>query len=352
MGKRKDEFADPGIDITKTQPSSVVTRHSLDEVAVDRHGEEWTRKLATFTPPMLAELSTPEKIQRDGGEWIYERKLDGLRCVAVRNGSEVQLWSRNHLSFNHRFPGIIDALSSLPADNFTLDGEIVAYDNEGRTSFSLLQQRSAEAHPVFAAFDLIQLLGRETMQVPLLDRKGLVAQVVEASDVLQLVEHKSGDPEEFLAEACAAEWEGIIAKRADGIYRSGRSLDWRKLKCLASQELVIGGWTEPKGSRSGFGALLVGYFEEVGGPFRFAGKVGTGFDNALLSTLHKRLLELESSASPFFDPVKEMTAHWVDPVLVADIGFTEWTSDGKLRHPRFEGLRNDKKAVDVTRERR
>jgi ATP-dependent DNA ligase len=152
----------------------------------------------------------------------------------------------------------------------------------------------------------------------------------------------------LLRQACADGWEGLIAKRPESVYRSGRSADWLKLKCSASQELVIGGWTEPRGARTHFGALLVGYHDDEG--FRYAGKVGTGFDAATLADLHGRIVARERPTSPFVDRVRERSAHWTEPELVANFGFTEWTTDGKLRHPRYEGLRPDKDPRSVTRE--
>ncbi len=158
----------------------------------------------------------------------------------------------------------------------------------------------------------------------------------------------NGNADELFTEACRNGWEGLVAKRIGSTYVTGRSSDWLKLKCSARQELVVGGWTEPKGSRKGIGALLVGHWDDSG--FRFAGKVGTGFSEAVLRDLHSKLTKLERETSPFVDPVREKTAHWVNPELVAQIAFGEWTPDGKLRHPRYEGLRDDKDPKSVKRE--
>ena len=296
---------------------------------------------------MLAELA---RSVPDASGWILERKLDGLRCIAVRHGSEVDLWSRNHLSFNGRFPGLVQAVRDLPADDFVLDGEIVAMDPDGQTSFGLLQRRGSPAIPELHAFDLLHLLGTDTRHLQLLERKALLRKAI-PDDALSLhvVDDHEGDPETLLVEACRRGWEGLIAKRAGSRYRSGRSPDWKKLKCSASQELVIGGWTEPRGARSGFGALLVGVHDPTG--LRYAGKVGTGFDTATLASLYLELLAREIEVSPFVDRVREPTAHWVRPELVANVAFTEWTGDAKLRHPRFEGLRPDTDPRGVVRER-
>jgi bifunctional non-homologous end joining protein LigD len=288
-------------------------------------------------------------LERAGPGWIYERKLDGLRCIAVRNGAEVELWSRNHNSFNARFPGVVGALASLPVDNFTLDGELVAHDGHDFAGFSVLQQAGDSVRVVYGVFDLLHLLGRDTRGLTLEDRKALLTRAIESGDDVQLVETLTGDPAELLSTACAHGWEGLVAKRSASAYVAGRSSDWRKLKCSMSQELVIGGWTDPGGTRIGFGALLVGYYE--GDRLRYAGKVGTGFNTETLRTLHRKLLSLERATSPFADAVPVRIAHWVTPKLVANIGFTEWTRDGMLRHPRFEGLRDDKDARSVVRER-
>ncbi|HET9731777.1 MAG TPA: non-homologous end-joining DNA ligase [Acidimicrobiales bacterium] len=285
------------------------------------------------------------------GDWVYERKLDGLRCIAVRDGDRVELWSRNHLPWNRRFPGLVAELAALPVGALVLDGEIVAFDDADRTSFQLLQGSDA-AVPVLVAFDLLHLLGRDTMGLPLLERADLLRRTVATAGGdrgrLRVSEHLAGGPDELMSRACGSGWEGLVAKRALSTYHSGRSPDWRKVKCTARQELVIGGWTDPGGARTGFGALLVGYHE--GGRLVYAGKVGTGFDERTLRALHGRLLGLEAQRPPFDDAPRERGAHWVRPDLVAEIAFTEWTRDGRLRHPSFLGLREDKPAAEVVRE--
>jgi len=293
---------------------------------------------------MLARLVTAPPA---GDGWVYERKLDGLRCIAVRHGRSVDLWSRSQQPFTARFSGIAAAVAELSADDVVLDGEIVALEGD-RTSFSLLQRPGSTAIPLLYVFDVLHLAGRDLTGWPLLERKRCLEEVVDERGVLRQVRHVEGDPQALLPRACADGWEGLIAKRADGPYRSGRSSDWLKLKCSASQELVIGGWTEPRGSRVGFGALLVGYYDAEG--LRYAGKVGTGFDTATLVDLHHRMTSRARPTSPFVDRVREKGAQWTEPDLVANIAFTEWTEDGKLRHPRFEGLRPDKDPRTVTRE--
>ncbi len=305
---------------------------------------------ASWRAPMLATLVDPPSwLARGHGDWIYERKLDGLRCVAVRNGDVVELWSRNHKSFNARFPEVVAALGALAVDSFTLDGELVAFDGNDFLGFGDLQEHGSSLAVVYGVFDLLHLLGRDTDGLPLSDRKQLLKGFVTGGPHLQPVEALSGDPAGLLSAACAQRWEGLVAKRPDGAYVAGRSTDWCKLKCTASQELVIGGWSEPHGARSGFGALLVGYYD--GERLRYAGKVGTGFSVATITSLSAELARLDRPHSPFVDAITERHVHWVEPALVANVAFSEWTRDGRLRHPRFEGLRPDKDPATVVRER-
>jgi DNA ligase D-like protein (predicted ligase) len=282
-------------------------------------------------------------------EWIFERKLDGVRCIAVRDGRDVRLWSRNDLSLNGRYPEVAEAIGAQAPERFALDGEVVAFEG-AQTSFARLARRGQEPVPVFFyVFDLLWLDGEDLRRLPLRTRKRLLRAALHWSDPLRLTPHRNEDGEAFYAEACAQGWEGLIAKRADSPYRGGRSRDWLKFKCTRGQELVIGGFTAPKGSRIEFGALLVGYFDRDGA-LRYAGKVGTGFDRPLLRSLGERLRALARERSPFTDAVRERGVTWVEPQLVAQIGFSEWTRDGRLRHPRFEGLRDDKAAREVVRE--
>jgi bifunctional non-homologous end joining protein LigD len=285
-------------------------------------------------------------------DWIFERKLDGVRCVAHRDGGDaVHLFSRTDRSMDGDYPGLVRALSKERCRDFVVDGEVVAFDRRGVTSFQRLQRRGRERVAVFLyVFDVLRLDGRDVRDLPLRKRKAELRRALSFHGPVRYTPHRNERGEEMFAEACRKGLEGIIAKRADSPYRATRSSDWRKLKCHAEQELVIGGYTTPQGSRTDFGALLVGYWE--GDRLRYAGKVGTGFDQALLRDLGKRLRELERDDPPFTDvhPIPRGT-HWVEPELVGQIGFTEWTRDGRLRHPRFLGLRDDKPARDVVRER-
>jgi bifunctional non-homologous end joining protein LigD len=351
MVKRNDEYADRTRDVTTDEPDSAVSGRSLEDVKTDGGSRQWHRGQATWQAPMLAQAARiPEDLRvitQPG--WIYERKLDGLRCIAVRNGDQVELWSRNHLPFTARFSGIAATLATLPADNFTIDGELVAFDGE-RTSFASLQRPQSTAPPQFHSFDLMHLLGQDTTGLPLSDRRRLLAQALEgAGESVQLVAALDGDAEALLETACRAGWEGLIAKRADSTYRAGRSPDWRKVKCTAGQELVVGGWTDPSGRRVGLGALLVGYYDDEG-HLRYAGRVGTGFDDRELADLRGVLAGLATDESPFFEPISVKGAHWARPEMVVAVGFSEWTPDGRLRHPRFEEVRTDKAPIEVRRE--
>jgi DNA ligase D-like protein (predicted ligase) len=281
--------------------------------------------------------------------WIFERKLDGIRCLAFKADERVRLRSRNDLSLNGRFPEIVAALEADPVIDVVLDGEIVAFDG-ARTSFARLQQRGERPTPVFFyVFDILRVAAEDVSDEPLRARKALLRRSLTFADPIRLTAHRNRDGEAFFAEACRKGWEGLIAKRADAPYTHGRSRDWLKFKCSAEQELVVGGYTAPRGSRTDLGALLLGYYAD--GRLRYAGKVGTGFTRATLHDLARKLAPLRRDASPFADEVRERGATWVEPRLVAQVGFSEWTRDGRLRHPRFLGLRDDKAAGEVVRER-
>lgn len=309
-----------------------------------------------FRPPMLATLvdRTP-----DGEGWWYERKYDGIRLIGVRSRSEVTLWTRNRLARTDSYPELVDALASQPHDRFVVDGEVVAFDGD-QTSFAMLQKRAgvhggrmaavSGVDIFFYAFDLLHLDGIDVRAAPLERRAGLLADAFEFDDPLRFSSHRTGDADELLADACRHGWEGLIAKQVASTYESTRSRAWLKLKCVRNQEVVIGGWTDPKGSRSGLGALLIGYYDRDQ-RFVFAGKVGTGFDASTLHDLQRMLSPLERKTSPFDEgSPRGRDLHWVTPKLVCQVGFTEWTDAGRLRHPRYLGIRDDKSASEVVRE--
>jgi bifunctional non-homologous end joining protein LigD len=305
---------------------------------------------------MLATLTD----RRDFGEdWLLERKFDGERCVARKDGGEVRLESRTAKDLTGTYPEVRSALARQRHRELVLDGEVVVFDGE-QTSFSRLQQRLGVTNPsaervaanpvVYCVFDLLELDADDLRDLPLLERRARLTEAIRPSAALQLSQAWREDSQQRFAQACRAGWEGLIAKRAAAPYVAGRSRDWLKLKCVWEQEFVIGGYTDPSGSRTDFGALLVGYHED--GRLRYAGKVGTGYTAATLRELGARLRKLETPESPFVDarPIPKGT-HWTRPELVAQIGFAEWTNDGRLRQPRFLGLRDDKPPTDVVRER-
>ncbi len=306
--------------------------------------------------PMAANLS--DRPFSDPG-WIFEPKLDGVRCLAFRSGQEVRLLSRNRQPLGDTFPEIVDRLAEQRQEDFVVDGEVVALER-GRSSFPRLQRRLGVKNPLEArssgvavdyyVFDLLFLDGFDLRVLGTRDRKRLLRHAFDFGQGLRFTTHRNAEGEAFFSPACARGWEGIMAKRADARYVSRRSRSWLKFKCSASQELVIGGFTDPAGGRVGFGALLLGYYRD--GELSYAGKVGTGFDHATLVALRRRLDELEVPRPVFAgDRRWPRGTHFVRPELVAEAAFTEWTRDGMLRQPRFLGLRQDKAPRRVVRER-
>jgi len=274
--------------------------------------------------PMAATL-TEERFS--GPDWLFERKFDGIRLLAYKRNGDVELFSRNRLP--QTLPALASAIARLPAHELILDGEM---NWDGRD---------------YHVFDILWLDGRDVTRLPLEERRALLEQLPLKAP-LRRVEQLDGDtPWEH---ACREGWEGVIAKRRGSLYEHRRSKHWLKMKCEASQELVVGGYTDPQGARVGLGALLVGYFE--GNDFVFAGKVGTGFDTKLLLDLRSRLDKIEQPSPPFTKGtgLPRVRAHWVRPEIVLQVSFIEWTVHGKLRHPRLIGVRFDKNAREVQRE--
>jgi DNA ligase D-like protein (predicted ligase) len=299
-----------------------------------------------FVEPMKAVL-TDRRFSDPA--WVFERKLDGIRCLAIKSAGDVRLLSRNELSQNDRFPEVAAALAREGAAELAVDGEVVAFEGS-RTSFARLARRGRAPVPVFMyVFDLMHLAGHDTRALPLRARKRLLRAALQFHGPVRFTAYRNRDGQPLFEEACRKGWEGLIAKRADSRYVSARSRDWLKMKCSAEQELVVAGYTAPKGSREELGALLVGYFED--GRLRYAGKVGTGFDRETLHDLARRLRPLRRDSSPFADDVPAHATTWVEPELVVQVGFSEWTPYGRLRHPRFLGVREDKDAREVVRER-
>jgi bifunctional non-homologous end joining protein LigD len=294
----------------------------------------------------------------DDPDWVFERKLDGIRAAVRRSGDRVTLTSRSGKSLSSSYPELVEALAAEPAPEFLADGEIVAFAGN-RTSFERLQGRMQVHDPRLARltgipvylylFDLLEFDGHDLTGLPLRARKAALRRALPFHGPVRYTPHRNERGVELFREACAKGWEGLIAKRAASPYVHGRSGDWLKLKCAREQELVIGGFTPPRGSRMRFGALLVGYYED--GELRYAGKVGTGFSERVLERLGTRLEALEAPRSPFVrGGGQPRDARWVEPRLVGQFAFGEWTRDGKLRHPRFLGLREDKAPREVVRE--
>jgi DNA ligase D-like protein (predicted ligase) len=307
-------------------------------------------------PLMLATLT--DRRDFDDG-WLLERKFDGERCAARKAGDDVRLESRTGKDLTSTYPEVRAALAAQDSRGLLVDGEVVAYDGD-QTSFTRLQQRLGLARPspelmakfpvVYCVFDVLEVDGESLTDRPLIERRNILTKSIRSSAALQPTEAWRDDSQRRFVAACRSGWEGLIAKRADAPYVAGRSKAWLKLKCVWEQEFVVGGFTDPSGSRTDFGALLVGYYDQ--GALRYAGKVGTGYTQATLHQLGTRLRALEVAEPAFVDarPVPRGT-HWTRPELVAQIGFAEWTNDARLRQPRFLGLRDDKSPAEVVRER-
>lgn len=313
-------------------------------------------KMPRWTTPMLATL-TDERFSSP--DWIFERKLDGERCLVFRRKSRLRILSRNKQKLNDTYPELVDQLLEQPAGHYIADGEIVAFEGNV-TSFSRLQGRLgiSDANEARASrirvyiylFDVLYLDEYDTTELPLRTRKNLLRREFKFSGAVRYTSHRNEYGENLYRSACGRGWEGVIAKQADSPYVHSRSRYWLKFKCVNRQELVITGYTEPKGSRTGFGALLLGYYD--GDALRYAGKVGAGFDEKTLASLRGKLEARSRDECPHEAKPDDAggDVHWVAPELVAEIGFTEWTREGRLRHPRFVGLRRDKTAREVIRE--
>jgi bifunctional non-homologous end joining protein LigD len=303
------------------------------------------------------QLATAVTRPPEGAGWIFEPKLDGYRLLCrIEDGRATLLTRRGH-DWTERFEAIAAAARALPCRSALIDGEAVVYDGNGVSSFQRLQNAltSSSAPIVLVAFDLVHLDGWDLTRAPLVERKALLERLLDgAPPTLRFGEHVETGGAAFFTAACRLGLEGVVAKRADDPYRQERTRSWLKVKCLKRQEFVVVGFTDPGGSRTAFGALLVATRDDARAPLRYAGKVGTGFDERSLKALHARLQPLERQTPP----VEAKSArgigrgvHWVEPELVAEIAYTEWTSDGRLRHPTFIGVRADKAAAEIVEER-
>lgn len=291
----------------------------------------------------------------EGLEWIHEQKFDGYRILADKDSDTVRLYSRRCNDWTAELPTVAQAVAGLPCKRALIDGEVAAVLPDGRTSFQALQNAfsGSGANLAYFVFDLLAIDGEDLRARPLIERKQRLHELVgKKPGLIRYSDHVEGSGRKFFELACKQGLEGIISKRRDSAYTGGRGGAWLKTKCILRQELVIGGYTDPEGARTHIGALLVGYHEN--GKLVYAGKVGTGFTQKLLVELKQLLEPLETKVSPFSpEPPRAWTGprHWVEPELVGEVAFSEWTADGRLRHPSFQGLRRDKRAADVIRER-
>jgi len=315
-------------------------------------------RLAPDHLPLM--LPSPADVIPRGPGWLFELKWDGVRVLAIRRAGRVELWSRNRLPVARQYPEVADAVAALDGGDLALDAEVVALDADGRASFERLQQRmhvardvgrAAAAVPVTAyVHDCLALLGRDVRGLPLLERKALLRELIRTPGTLRYADHVEGEGEPFLAAVRARGLEGVVAKRADAPYRGGRGTDWRKIKCHRRQEFVIGGYTDPRGTRAHLGAVHLGVHDAAG--LLYAGRAGSGLDDGGLADLFRRLRALAIPECPFVRGTapRGREHHWVRPELVCEVRFTEWTADGLVRHPVYLGLRADKDPQDVRRE--
>lgn len=371
--KERDEFArgHAQYDILAEQPDSAATGRTMEQITAEGGPAQPAALDAspTAAPPApdtpAAEAPFPSDLPFQlatlvdeppaGDEWVHEVKYDGYRLHLALEDGVARAFTRNGADWSERFPGLTHAVEALPVTSALLDGEAVAVDAEGRSDFGLLQEALAtkDSRAIgFEAFDLLYLNGRDLRAETLTRRKDLLDALLEGAPErgpLHAVEHFVGHGPEYHAASCALLLEGSVSKRADRPFVPGRTRDWLKVKCIARQEFVIGGWTDPAGSREGLGALLLGVHSDSG-MLRYAGRVGTGFTQRALADLRARLDTLVADASPFADPPRLAHAHWVHPELVAEVAFREWTRDGLLRQASFKGLREDKTPGDVARD--
>lgn len=363
--KDRDEYADAKYD-PADHPESVKSGKTLDDVAHDPRAKTWQSKRSarhTTAPrrptrvkrepvphPKSLMLATLVADAFDDPGWLFEIKWDGYRALCTVEENGFSLVSRNGLDMLARFPdlrALEGAFASLPV---VVDGEIVSLDSKGRSEFQRLQESQKKpAGLTYAAFDLLYADGKDLRSTPLEERKALLERLIHDDSLVLYSKHVIGKGKALFASARKQHLEGIIGKRRDSTYQERRSRDWVKIKTGYEQEFVVGGWTEPKGSRKGFGALLLGVYQSRS--LRFVGSVGTGFSAKLLQQLYGRLRTLERKTSPFVNPVVANSAiHWASPELVVEVRFSEWTRDGYLRQPAYLGARPDKPPGDVTAE--
>ncbi len=309
-------------------------------------------KMPLWLDPMLATLTSK---RFSDPNWTYECKLDSIWALIFKNKNKISIFSRNKIDLSKSYPELVKAVLKQSISSFIIDGEIVAFDKNVSSFFALQQRMQIEtlnpSKPVpmfYYVFDILYFDQYLLYNISLIQRKKILKDYIQVQDLVRLIEYIETNGLEYYKHACENGWEGIIAKKANSTYQHKRSRDWLKFKCVKGQEFVIGGFTKPCSKRKGFGVLLIGYYE--GNKLKYAGKVGTGYHNDLLINLRKQLDKIISSRCPFEIDVPKKSVTWVNPILIAEVGFSERTRAGKLRHPHFKELRSDKSANEVNRE--
>jgi bifunctional non-homologous end joining protein LigD len=379
---RDAESRGDGDMLLRSEPNSAVSGRSLEQIASAPNASKWEShgtkagpaarsrgrgkprsrfELAAsprrpLPPTVEVQLATLVRAAPEGTDWLHEIKFDGYRLIGRLQDGRVKLFTRGTRDWTERFPAIARAITALPVDSAVLDGELVAHRSDGVSDFQTLQnalRTGATTALTYCAFDLLYLNGHDLRPLPLEQRKGLLEQLLAGTSggALRYADHVIGNGAEVYSQACKLGLEGMVSKRRNAPYRPGRGTDWLKLKCTSNQEFVIGGFSEPEGSRRYLGALLVGLYDD--GQLRYCGKVGTGYSEESLRALRARLARLEQPEPAFRNPpgkAESRGVHWVKPELVCEVQFAEFTGDGRLRHPSFRGLREDKPAYEVVRE--
>ena len=347
--KRNDEEVRRDYDVTAERPESV-KGEAKPKRSLAKYGRQKIELPAFLTPELATLVTEPPKT----GHWLYEVKYDGYRMLARLTKRDARIFTRSGKDWTERLPHLARSLKALKLDQTWLDGEVVVLRENGRSSFQALQNAfdaGRDAEIVFFVFDAPFLAGEDLRSLPLEERKARLARALKKNSTVRLSEHLQGEAREVLDKACRLGLEGLIGKLADAPYVSGRTKAWIKLKCRQRQDFVIAGYTRPGGSRTGFGALLLGVHDVPGGKLKYAGKVGTGFDEHLLETITRKLAKLKRPDSPLLDPPREKGIQWVRPALVCEVAYAERTDDRILRQASFMGLREDIPAKSVSEER-